>query len=135
MLLKGVSTRTEDGKQFAINLINKLNMTLRKWKEESNLSFTLYATPAELISSSLFKLDMDAYGTVDGITDKGYYSDSFYLDENIDVFEKLKFETEFQKLTLGGSLIKVKVTDIDDNNTMKDLIKYIYNNVLYVELI
>lgn len=136
MLVKGVSPSTEEGKAFALKLINKLNRTLKKWKDESNLAFTLYATPADLISSTLYKLDIESYGTVDGITDKGYYSDSFYLDENIDVYEKLKFETEFQKLTLGGSLIKVKVNELlNEETSIKDVIKYIYNNVLYIELI
>jgi len=135
-LVKNTSMSNEEGRTFALKLINKLNRTLRKWNEETGIAFTLFATPAELISSSLYKSDIDNYGIVDGITDKGYYTDSFYLDETLDEYKKLEIESEFQKLTLGGSLIKLKVNNIiNDENSIKELINYIYNNVLYIELI
>ena len=135
-LVTNSSMSDETGKSFALKLLNKLNRTLRKWHEETGLAFTLFATPSELISSTLYKNDIDNYGIVEGITDKGYYTDSFYLDENIDVYQKLRLESEFQKLTLGGSLIKLKVNNIiNDDQSIKELIDYIYNNVLYIELI
>ena len=131
-LVKGVSHYDEEGKQFALKLINKLNRYLRKWKEESGLSFTLYATPAESIANKLAIMDMNNYGLVEGITDKGYYTDSFYVDENIDIIKKFRLESEFQKLTLGGSLIKLKVNGL--NMDEKEIINMIYQESLYVEI-
>ena len=136
LLVKGTSLNSEDGYLFATKVSSKLNKTIKKWKDETKIGFSLYATPSLNISTKLASKDIENFGSVEGITDKGYYSDSFYLDENVDIYQKIKFESEFQKLTLGGSILRIKINEIENNyESFKELINCIYNETLYVEFI
>ena len=132
-LIKGVSHTTPEGKEFALKLMNYLKDTIIRWQEETAVGFTLYAASSENISTRFASIDKEQFGLIKDVTDKGYYTNSYHINEKekIDAFSKLKFESEFQSLSLGGL-----ISYIETPNTEKEaeaFIKFIYENILYAE--
>jgi len=135
-LMKGVSHTTPEGHDFAIKLMKKLQDTTKRWKKETGLGFALYGTPAESLCYKFAKIDKEKYGTIKDITDKGYYTNSYHVDvrEEIDAFEKLRFESEFQTLSTGGAISYIELPNMTNNpEALETVVKFIYNNIQYAE--
>lgn len=103
-LVTGQSNTTPEGREFALKVMHFLNKKKEEWIKETGLQFAVYGTPAESLTHRFCKIDRERFGVIKDITDKGYYTNSFHVDvrEDINVFEKFKFESEFQKLSSGG---------------------------------
>ena len=135
-LMKGMSHTTSEGHDFAIKVMQYMRDKILKWRKENNIGFTLYATPDRELCYNFAKIDREKYGTIEGVTDKGYYTNSFHIDERekIDIFEKIKFESEFQKISDGGAISDIDITSIkNDISKLETLIKNIYENIQYIE--
>ena len=135
-LMKGVSHTDPEGLEFAMKVMKKLRATTDKWKEETGLGFALYGTPAESLCYRFARIDKEKFGTIEDVTDKGYYTNSYHVDvrEKIDAFAKLDFETGFQKISSGGAISYVEIPNMSHNlEAMEELVKYIYDNVQYGE--
>ncbi len=111
-----------------------LNEKVNKWRKETGLGFVLYATPAENLGYRFANIDKEKFGSIQDITDKEAYTDSYHINtkEKIDVFEKLKIETSFQKLSPGGAISYIEITPDTD---IEQIIKFIYDNIQYGELL
>ena len=135
-LMTGESQTTEKGHAFAIKLMKHLREATDKWKKETNIGFALYGTPAESLCYKFARIDKEKYGTIKDITDKGYYTNSYHVDvrEKIDAFEKLSFESEFQKISSGGSISYIEIPNMNKNlEALETLVKFIYDNIQYAE--
>lgn len=135
-LMKGVSHTDPVGREFAFRVMNYMNAKCRQWKEETGLGFALYGTPAESLCYRFARIDQERFGTIEDITDKGYYTNSYHVDvrEEIDAFTKFKFESDFQKISSGGSISYVEVPNMKNNlEALEDVVKFIYENILYAE--
>ena len=135
-LMKGVSHTDPNGKEFALKVMNILKDKCATWKEETGIGFALYGTPAESLCYRFARIDKEKFGDIKDVTDKGYYTNSYHVDvrEEIDAFNKLKFESEFQVLSTGGAISYVEVPNMQNNlEAMEDLVKFIYDNIQYAE--
>ena len=135
-LVKGVSHTTEEGREFALKVMKHLGDTTTKWKEETGLGFSLYGTPAESLCYRFARIDKEKYGVIKDVTDKGYYTNSYHVDvrEKIDAFSKLKFESDFQKMSPGGAISYVEVPNMQNNlQALEEVVKFIYDNIQYAE--
>ena len=113
-----------------------LRETTDRWKRETGLGFALYGTPAESLCYRFAKIDKERFGEIKDITDKGYYTNSYHVDvrEEIDAFEKLTFESEFQKISSGGAISYIEIPNMKHNlKALEDLVKFIYENIQYAE--
>lgn len=134
-IIKGVSHSTKEGHEFAMKLMKYLKETTEKWKKENGLGFVLYGTPSEKICYEFARIDKEKFGTIEDITDKGYYTNSYHIDirEKIDIFERLSLESNLQKISSGGAISFIDIQDITEDSTMfEELIKFIYENIQYV---
>lgn len=114
-----------------------LNEKVNKWKKETGLGFALYGTPAESLCYRFARIDKEKFGSIKDITDKGYYTNSYHIDvrEEIDAFSKLKFESEFQKLSPGGAISYIEVPNMKHNiPALEQIVKFIYENIQYGEI-
>ena len=135
-LMKGVSHTTPEGHDFALKVIKHLREATDKWKKETNIGFALYGTPAESLCYKFARVDKEKFGTIEDVTDKGYYTNSYHVDvrEKIDAFEKLTFESEFQKISSGGAISYVEIPNMQHNLiALETAVKYIYDNIQYAE--
>ena len=135
-LMKGVSHTTPEGLEFALRVMHKLRNSCEKWKKETGLGFGLYGTPAESLCYRFARIDKERFGTIPDITDKGYYTNSYHVDvrENIDAFEKFKFESQFQSISSGGAISYVEIPNMANNiEALSELVKFIYDNIQYAE--
>ena len=135
-LMKGVSHTTPEGHEFALKVMKHLRETTDKWKKETNIGFALYGTPAESLCYKFARIDKEKFGTIEDVTDKGYYTNSYHVDvrEKIDAFEKLKFESEFQKISSGGAISYVEIPNMQHNLiALETAVKFIYDNIQYAE--
>ena len=135
-IMKGVSHTTKEGHDFAIKVMKYLRKTTDKWKKETNIGFALYGTPAESLCYKFARIDKEKFGTIKDITDKGFYTNSYHVDvrEEIDAFEKLSFESEFQKISSGGSISYIEIPNMNKNiEALETLVKFIYDNIQYAE--
>ena len=135
-LMKGVSHTTLEGHEFALKVMKHLRETTDKWKKETNIGFALYGTPAESLCYKFARIDKEKFGTIEDVTDKGYYTNSYHVDvrEKIDAFEKLTFESEFQKISSGGAISYVEIPNMQHNLiALETAVKYIYDNIQYAE--
>ncbi len=135
-LMKGVSHTTLEGREFALKVMKHLRETTDKWKKETNIGFALYGTPAESLCYKFARIDKEKFGTIEDVTDKGYYTNSYHVDvrEKIDAFEKLTFESEFQKISSGGAISYVEIPNMQHNLiALETAVKYIYDNIQYAE--
>jgi ribonucleoside-triphosphate reductase len=135
-LMKGVSHTTPEGEEFALRVMNRMRKAVDQWKEETGLGFGLYGTPAESLCYRFAKIDRERFGIIPDVTDKGYYTNSYHVDvrENIDAFSKFNFESQFQKISSGGSISYVEVPNMAKNlEAMEEVVKFIYDNIQYAE--
>lgn len=135
-LIKGVSHTEPEGHDFAIRVMKHLKETTDRWKKETDIGFALYGTPAESLCYRFARIDREKFGEIRDITDKGYYTNSYHVDvrEEIDAFEKLAFESEFQRLSPGGAISYVEIPNMRHNlKALEDLVKFIYENIQYAE--
>ena len=135
-LMKGVSHTTPEGHDFALRVMKHLRETTDRWKKETNIGFALYGTPAESLCYKFARIDKEKFGTIKDVTDKGYYTNSYHVDvrEKIDAFEKLGFESEFQKISSGGAISYIEIPNMQNNlNALETAVKFIYDNIQYAE--
>ena len=135
-LMKGVSHTTPEGLEFALRVMHKLKDSCEKWKKETGLGFALYGTPAESLCYRFARIDKERFGTIPDITDKGYYTNSYHVDvrEDIDAFEKFRFESQFQSISSGGAISYVEIPNMANNlEALSELVKFIYDNIQYAE--
>ena len=135
-LVKGCSHTTEEGKAFALAVMRRLRKAVDDWRAETGLGFSLYGTPAETLCYRFARIDREKYGTIKDVTDKGYYTNSYHIDvrEPIDAFSKFTFESEFQKISSGGSISYVEIPNMENNlEAVKTLISFIYDHIQYGE--
>ncbi len=135
-VMKGVSHTTKEGHDFAIKVMKHMEETVMRWKKETNIGFALYGTPAESLCYRFARIDKEKYGTIEDVTDKGYYTNSYHVDvrEKMDAFSKLKFESEFQSISKGGAISYVEVPNMRHNLTaLEEVVKFIYDNIQYAE--
>ena len=133
----GVSHTTEEGEKFALAVMNHMKETCDKWKKETGLAFSLYGTPAENLIYRFCRIDRQRFGEIENVTDKLYYTNSYHVDvrEKIDAFSKLKFESQFHSISLGGCISYIEVPDMSKNlEAVEEIIKFIYNNIQYAEI-
>ncbi|MCI7733637.1 MAG: anaerobic ribonucleoside-triphosphate reductase [Dysosmobacter sp.] len=122
---------------FALEIMEYMNAACRKWKAQHNIDFSLYGTPLESTTYKFAKCLQRRFGVIEGITDKGYITNSYHVHvtENINAFDKLKFEAQFQHLSPGGAISYVEVPDMQDNiPAVLEVMKFIYDNIIYAEL-
>ena len=132
----GVSHTDPKGKEFALKVMKYLRDKCAEWKKETGIGFALYGTPAESLCYRFARIDKEKFGNIKDITDKGYYTNSYHVDvrEEINAFDKLKFESEFQVLSTGGAISYVEIPNMQNNlEALEELVKFIYNNIQYAE--
>ena len=136
--MTGVShTEPETGTPFALRVMQRLNDACAEWKEKENMDFSLYGPPLESTTYKFAKCLQKRFGIIECVTDKNYITNSYHVHvtENINAFDKLKFESQFQKLSPGGAISYVEVPNMQDNiDAVIAVMKYIYDNIMYAEL-
>ena len=135
--MKGVSHTEPNGTEFALAVMRKLNDACAKWKAKENIDFSLYGTPLESTTYKFAKCLQKRFGIIEGVTDRNYITNSYHVHvtEEIDAFEKLKFESQFQELSPGGAISYVEVPNMQDNlDAVISVMQYIYDNIMYAEL-
>ncbi len=133
----GVSHTTDEGRDFALAVMQRLNDKCAEWKAAENISYSVYGTPMESTTYKFAKCLQQRFGTIKGVTDKNYITNSYHVHvaEEIDAFKKLRFEADFQKLSPGGAISYIEVPDMQKNiPAVLSIMKYIYNNIMYAEL-
>ena len=135
--MTGKSHTDDVAKPFALSVMQKMNDKCNEWKQAENIDYSLYGTPLESTTYKFAKALQKRFGIIEGITDKNYITNSYHVhvSENIDAFTKLKFESEFQKLSPGGAISYVEVPNMQDNlEAVMSLLGFIYDNIMYAEL-
>ncbi len=135
-IMRGVSHTTPEGQEFALRVMNHLRGATDKWRKETGIGFALYGTPAESLCYKFAKIDKLKYGSVEDVTDKGYYTNSYHVDvrEDIDAFTKFEFESQFQKISSGGAISYVEIPNMRHNaDAIEDVVRFIYDNIQYAE--
>ena len=135
--MTGHSHTEAEGTPFALEVMQHMNDKCTEWKEASNIDFSLYGTPLESTTYKFAKCLQRRFGIIEGITDKGYITNSYHVhvSEEIDAFDKLKFESQFQRLSPGGAISYVEVPNMQDNlKAVIRVMQYIYDNIMYAEL-
>ncbi len=135
--MTGKSHTDPAAKPFALNVMQHMNDACARWKQQHNIDFSLYGTPLESTTYKFAKCLQKRFGVVPGITDRNYITNSYHVHvtEKIDAFTKLKFESEFQKLSPGGAISYVEVPNMQDNlEAVIKVMQFIYDNIMYAEL-
>ena len=135
--LIGKKLTEKEGKELVLEIMQKLNDYCAKWKKEENIDYSIYGTPLESTTYKFAKCLQKRFGIIKGVTDKNYITNSYHVHvtENIDAFSKLKLESEFQALSPGGAISYVEVPNMQDNiPAVLQVIKFIYDNIMYAEL-
>ena len=135
--MTGKSHTDPSATPFALDIMEKMNAACREWKKIHNIDFSLYGTPLESTTYKFAKCLQRRFGVIEGITDKGYITNSYHVNvrENIDAFTKLKFEAQFQHLSPGGAISYVEVPNMQNNiEAVLQVMKFIYDNIIYAEL-
>ena len=135
--LIGKKLTEKEGKELGLEIMQKLNDYCAKWKKAENIDYSLYGTPLESTTYKFAKCLQKRFGIIKGVTDKNYITNSYHVHvtENIDAFSKLKLESEFQALSPGGAISYVEVPNMQDNiPAVLQVIKFIYDNIMYAEL-
>ena len=130
-------TDNGEGKEFGLKIMQKLNDACKKWKEAEDIDYSVYGTPIESTTYKFAKCLKERFGTVEGVTDKNYITNSYHVPvfEEIDAFTKLKLESEFQRLSPGGAISYIETPNLQNNlDVIIDVIKFIYDNIMYAEL-
>ena len=137
MRMLGVSHTDPKGKEFALKVMQKLNDKCAEWREAENISYSLYGTPMESTTYKFAKCLQKRFGIIKNVTDHNYITNSYHVNvrENIDAFTKLRFESDFQRLSPGGAISYVEVPNMQNNiPAVLSVMKYIYDNIMYAEL-
>ena len=137
MRMMGVSHTDPKGREFALAVMQKLNDKCKEWKEAENISYSVYGTPMESTTYKFAKCLQKRFGIIKGVTDKNYITNSYHVHvtEEINAFDKLAFEAEFQKLSPGGAISYIEVPNMQDNiPAVESVMQFIYNNIMYAEL-
>ena len=137
MALIGKSHTTPEGEKLGVEIMKNLKAHIVKWKEETGLGFALYGTPSESLTERFAKCLQRRFGVIKGITDRNYLTNSYhvFVGEEIDAFEKLKFESQFHPISSGGAISYVELPNLAQNpEVILSLIKYMYENVQYAEM-
>ena len=135
-LMRGCSHTEPGGREFAMQVMNRLRAACDGWKRETNIGFALYGTPAESLCYRFARIDKERFGTIPDVTDKGYYTNSYHVDvrEHIDAFDKFTFESQFQKISTGGCISYVEIPNMRHNlEALKEVVRFIYDNIQYAE--
>ena len=135
--MTGKSHTDAGAKPFALSVMQHMNDKCNQWKKAENMDYSLYGTPLESTTYKFAKCLQKRFGIVPGITDKNYITNSYHVhvSEHIDAFTKLKFESEFQKLSPGGAISYVEVPNMQDNlEAVMSVLQFIYDNIMYAEL-
>ena len=137
MRMLGKSHTDPEAKPFALAVMQRLNDKCKEWKEAENISYSVYGTPMESTTYKFAKCLQKRFGIIPGVTDKNYITNSYHVHvtEKIDAFSKLKFESEFQKLSPGGAISYIEVANMQTNiPAVLSVLQYIYENIMYAEL-
>ncbi len=135
--MTGKSHTDPDATPFAIKIMEHMNDKCNEWKKQTNIGFSIYGTPLESTTYKFAQCLQRRFGIIPGITDKNYITNSYHVHvtEPINAFDKLKFESKFQNLSVGGAISYVEVPNMQDNlEAVLQVIKYIYDNIMYAEL-
>ena len=135
--MTGKSHTDSEATPFALDVMKHMNDACNQWKEETNIGFSIYGSPIESTTYKFAKCLQKRFGIVPGVTDKSYITNSYHVHvcEEIDAFEKLKFESQFQALSTGGAISYVEVPNMQDNiPAVLQVIRFIYDNIMYAEL-
>ena len=135
--MTGKSHTDPEATPFALDVMEAMNAACRKWKAQHNIDFSLYGTPLESTTYKFAKCLQSRFGVVPGITDKGYITNSYHVhvSEEINAFDKLRFEAQFQHLSPGGAISYVEVPDMQNNlEAVLQVMRFIYDNIIYAEL-
>ncbi len=135
--MTGKSHTDPAAKPFALQVMQYMNDACKRWKEKENIDFSIYGTPLESTTYKFAKCLQKRFGIIEGITDKGYITNSYHVHvtEKISAFDKLKFEAEFQHLSPGGAISYVEVPNMQNNlEAVLQVMKFIYDNIMYAEL-
>lgn len=135
--MTGKSHTDEEAKPFALSIMQYMNDKCKEWKEAENIDYSLYGTPIESTTYKFSKSLQKRFGVIDGITDKGYITNSYHVhvSEKINAFDKLQFEAEFQLLSPGGAISYIETANLNDNiEAVLAVLKYIYDHIMYAEL-
>ena len=130
-------TDNGEGKEFGLKVMQHLNDMTNKWKQEEDIDYSVYGSPIESTTYKFAKCLKERFGTIKGITDRGYVTNSYHVPvfEEIDAFSKLKLESEFQKLSPGGAISYIETPNLQNNlDAIIEVIKFIYDNIMYAEL-
>ena len=137
MRMLGKSHTDPEARPFALKVMQRLNDKCKEWKAAENISYSVYGTPMESTTYKFAKCLQKRFGIIPGVTDKNYITNSYHVhvSEKIDAFSKLKFESDFQKLSPGGAVSYVEVPNMQNNiPAVLSVMKFIYNNIMYAEL-
>ena len=137
MAMTGKSHTDPDGEPFALKVMQYMNDKCAAWKAAEDIDYSLYGTPIESTTYKFAKCLQKRFGVIAGITDKGYITNSYHVHvtEHINAFDKLRFESQFQKLSPGGAISYIEVANLSDNiPAVLTVLKYIYDNIMYAEL-
>ncbi|PTL27764.1 anaerobic ribonucleoside-triphosphate reductase [Lachnospiraceae bacterium oral taxon 096] len=135
--MTGKSHTDDCAKPFALAIMQKMNDKCKEWRKKENIDYSIYGTPLESTTYKFAKSLQKRFGVIEGITDKSYITNSYHVHvgEEIDAFTKLKFESDFQKLSPGGAISYVEVPNMQDNiDAVMSLLQFIYENIMYAEL-
>ena len=135
--MTGKSHTDPEATPFALEVMQHMNDACNKWKRETNIAFSIYGSPIESTTYKFAKCLQKRFGIIDGITDKNYITNSYHVhvSEQIDAFTKLKFESDFQRLSPGGAISYVEVPNMQDNlEAVISVLQFIYDNIMYAEL-
>ena len=135
--MTGKSHTDPSATPFALSIMQKMNDKCKEWKTAENIDYSLYGTPLESTTYKFAKCLQKRFGVIEGVTDKGYITNSYHVHvtEHIDAFTKLKFEAQFQHLSPGGAISYVEVPDMQQNlEAVLQVMKFIYDNIIYAEL-
>ena len=135
--MTGKSHTDPSATQFALDVMKYMNKACDRWKEETNIGFSIYGSPIESTTYKFAKCLQKRFGIIPGVTDKIYITNSYHVNvcEPIDAFDKLKFESQFQALSTGGAISYVEVPNMQDNiPAVLQVIRFIYDNIMYAEL-
>ena len=137
MAMTGKSHTDPDGEPFALKVMQYMNDKCAAWKAAEDIDYSLYGTPIESTTYKFAKCLQKRFGVIEGITDKGYITNSYHVHvtEHINAFDKLRFESQFQKLSPGGAISYIEVANLSDNiPAVLTVLKYIYDSIMYAEL-
>ncbi len=135
--MTGKSHTDPEATPFALDIMRYMNDACTKWKKETNIGFGIYGTPLESTTYKFAKCLQKRFGVIEGVTDKGYITNSYHVHvtEDINAFDKLAFEAQFQDLSTGGAISYVEVPDMQNNiEAVLQIIRFIYDNIMYAEL-